>query len=281
MYGYIYLVKNNINNKLYFGQTIRKFDERYRGGNIGKYTHNEHLKNAIAKYGIENFTLVKEFDHASSQEELDKLEDMYIKLYNTSQSRFGYNKRMGGANGSLSKETRNKLSVSHIGKHIGVKNSMYGKKHTEETKARMRDNHFNVCGSNNPNATKVFCVTTGEVFDCIADARMAYPSVGTNIPEACKGNLSFAGRTKDTKMPLQWLYYEDYIENNYVLQTIDSKYKPVYCITTNKYFTNAQEACDYYGMKSATGVKDCCRGKRKTAGKDPMTGEKLQWKRVE
>jgi hypothetical protein len=44
----------------------------------------------------------------------------------------------------ISEETREKMSKSHIGKTLGYK-------HTEETKVRMRANHADVSGSNNPN----------------------------------------------------------------------------------------------------------------------------------
>ena len=51
-YGKIYMIKNNINNKVYIGQTILNdvLHDRY-GGNVEKHTHNDHLRNAIHKYG--------------------------------------------------------------------------------------------------------------------------------------------------------------------------------------------------------------------------------------
>lgn len=56
MYGQIYAIKNKINNKVYIGQTIRKSVlERYHGSISN--THNVHLKNAIQKYGEENFEI--------------------------------------------------------------------------------------------------------------------------------------------------------------------------------------------------------------------------------
>ena len=68
MYGIIYMIKNTVNNKIYFGQTISKrgFEGRYPmkgvgiervyghllyNENSGRY-HNSHLLKSIKKYGF-------------------------------------------------------------------------------------------------------------------------------------------------------------------------------------------------------------------------------------
>ena len=108
IYGIIYLIKNKINNKIYIGQTTQDggFDRRYHTKDGIKDTHNEHLRNSINKYGIENFYINKEFDIAYSKEELDKLEDMYIKIYNTIDKNCGYNNRYGGTHGKMTEERK-------------------------------------------------------------------------------------------------------------------------------------------------------------------------------
>lgn len=134
MYGIIYKIRNKINNKIYIGQTINDFDIRYSGGNIYN-TDNTHLKRSINKYGIENFEIDKNFDIAYSKEELDKLEDMYIKIYDTTNRGYGYNKRYGGANGRLTEETKHKMSEANKGE----KHPLYGKHHSEETKNKISE----------------------------------------------------------------------------------------------------------------------------------------------
>lgn len=114
-YGYIYKITNQINGKIYIGQTINHFDRRYRSGNVGKYTHNEHLKNSIEKYGVENFLIEKEFDIAYDQKELNDKEDLYIRKYNCLDNRYGYNKKEAGSNGKPTEETRKKQSEAHKG----------------------------------------------------------------------------------------------------------------------------------------------------------------------
>ena len=82
-------------HKIYeiIGQTKHSFKERYKN-NLRKNTHNIELKNDIEKYGIDNFEIDEFFDIAYSKEELDKLEQLYIKSYNLLDSRYGYNKTL-------------------------------------------------------------------------------------------------------------------------------------------------------------------------------------------
>ena len=54
----------------------------------------------------------------------------------------------------------------------------------------------------------------------------------------------------------------------------------VICITTNKKFNTIKEASEYYSANRHS-IGDCCSGKRKSAGKHPITGEKLIWKYIE
>lgn len=97
----------------------------------------------------------------------------------------------------LSEETKRKLSEAHKGKKMpelalkklserskGEKNYFYGK-------------HF--CGSNHPNAIKVLCVETGEVFDCIRYAAKKYNLHHSDISKCCKNKAKTCGK-------LHWRY---------------------------------------------------------------------------
>lgn len=135
IYGYIYCIRNLINNKIYFGQTSRDFDIRYKRGI--ENTHNEHLNKSISKYGIDNFVIDKQFDIAFSKYELDTLERMYITLYNTTDRNLGYNILGGGSNGKHTEESKYKISIANKGKLAGEKHPMYGKNLSEETKRKI------------------------------------------------------------------------------------------------------------------------------------------------
>ena len=58
--------------------------------------------------------------------------------------------------------------------------------------------------------------------------------------------------------------------------------KKVMCINTGEVFDTVKQAAEWCGLstKADGDIGRCCKGKRKTAGKHPITGEKLKWKFV-
>ena len=89
----IYRITNNINHKVYIGQTCRTLDERTA----------EHIRHsttaidkAIRKYGIDTFT-VEQIDTASNIDELNQKEIYWIAKYNCMVPN-GYNQCVGGDN---------------------------------------------------------------------------------------------------------------------------------------------------------------------------------------
>ena len=129
-YGIIYKIKNKINGKVYIGQTksCRGFDGRYCANgtgvervynyylnNLGSGKYNIHLIRSIEKYGIESFEVNEFLDIAFSKQELDIKEKCWISVYNTLDSRYGYNKRDGGQDGSQTYESRKLNSISRLG----------------------------------------------------------------------------------------------------------------------------------------------------------------------
>ena len=61
----------------------------------------------------------------------------------------------------------------------------------------------------------------------------------------------------------------------------NARARKVQCITTGKKFNCIKEAGEYYGLSQSVtgvGITNCCKGKVKSAGKHPDTGEKLIWK---
>lgn len=112
MYGYIYLTTNTINGKKYIGQHARSFfDKKYLGSGTA-------LKNAILKYGPENFKceILCECD---SQEELDRMEKLFIRENNACMDSCFYNITTGGRMCQLpfqSEETKAKISSANKGK---------------------------------------------------------------------------------------------------------------------------------------------------------------------
>jgi group I intron endonuclease len=93
------MIKNLINNKIYIGCSIhldKRFNEHIN--NLIKNKHeNRYLQNSFNKYGKENFIFdILIEDNSLSQENLWKLEEIYIRLFNTTNSKIGYNLCFGG-----------------------------------------------------------------------------------------------------------------------------------------------------------------------------------------
>lgn len=145
----IYKITNLVNGKVYIGQTRQKLAVRFRQHGYSK-SNTRGLKGAINKYGKHNFKAEVLFE-TDCQNLLNQKEAEYIKEFN-SLVPTGYNLTSGGEGGyTRSEETRKLLSKANEGKgrphteetkalcavsKIGARNPMYGKKQSEETKAK-------------------------------------------------------------------------------------------------------------------------------------------------
>lgn len=130
----IYRWVNNINNKIYIGQTIHFYDRmmQYKNGRGGTY-----INNALKKYGFNSFDIdVMEFCEINK---LDEREQYWIDYYHSYDSTRGYNicPVASSTKGiKYSPEVCAKISkivkerCAHLYKE---KNGMYGKHHSEET----------------------------------------------------------------------------------------------------------------------------------------------------
>lgn len=114
----IYVIKNKINNKLYFGQTINSLQHRFKE-HCKKSNNCKKIRNAIQKYGKENFWI--ELVATTYNETLvNYLELFYIKTYNSTNN--GYNileEELSGNAKYVRNILENKLknrTAGHIGK---------------------------------------------------------------------------------------------------------------------------------------------------------------------
>ena len=123
--GVVYLRRNEINGMMYVGQTKNLRRRQWEWSHLEKKYSNDILDAAREEYGTENFsfTILSECD---TQDELDRWERHYIKIYRTRYPN-GYNLCDGGKGCSgwiMPEEQRKKLSESRKGE----KNHFYGKK---------------------------------------------------------------------------------------------------------------------------------------------------------
>jgi group I intron endonuclease len=129
-FGYIYIIYNLINDKVYIGQTINLIEKRFRGHvKASRGIGNTSLSFAIRKHGIKNFDIMI-LHECDNQLQLNALERYYIRKFKSNKRKFGYNMTDGGESGY-------KANPDFIEKN---RQKQIGKKHSEETKIKIREN---------------------------------------------------------------------------------------------------------------------------------------------
>ena len=202
----IYSHRNKVNNKSYIGQTKnikdRWIPSHYKGCRL--------FYNAIQKYGWDNFEHIILKDNISTIEEANYWEKFYILLFDTMNLEVGYNLASGGNNKILSEETK-RLIKEHHADFSKENHPMWRKHHSEETKEKIRQGHIGkkqpktqeqkekMKLGGNPNAKKVKCIDTGEIFSCAKEASLKYNVDNSTLSKCAKGKIkSCAG--------LRWEY---------------------------------------------------------------------------
>ena len=142
IYMIIYKITNKINGKIYIGQTVVSLSDR-KSGHLAdskrdrKNRAKSKISKAITKYGFENFVF-EILEETNSQDELNYLEQKYIKKLKSNIDGIGYNLLSGGhQNGKHSEETKLKISKNSthhkpwLGKHHSAESN---KKRSEALK---------------------------------------------------------------------------------------------------------------------------------------------------
>lgn len=208
MIGYIYLTINDINNICYIGKRQKPFfDKSYKGsGTRLKLAFNKYGKSKFHSYILEQCDTVDNLCD-SEKKWIARFKEMGVELYNIGKGGDGGNMVDWSA---MPEDRRKAINEKNRQSHLGVKNSFYGKHHTEKTKAILREkNKKNVAPpeliehkrkqrSQLPKVAQIDKLTgeTIAVWDnwCVAgralikEHRLAY----THISECCKGKRKSA-----------------------------------------------------------------------------------------
>jgi group I intron endonuclease len=103
-------------NRSYIGQSIQLPNQR-RLEHLSSSKHTTrtyHFHNALKKYGVEEFSR-EVIAYANSLDELNQLEEYFIKEYNSIEN--GFNIRNGGKNKTHSNESKKRMSESQKNAH--------------------------------------------------------------------------------------------------------------------------------------------------------------------
>ena len=224
-------------NKRYIGLTSQKPEHRWNNGK--GYKNNKYFYRAIEKYDWDNFEHII-IAKGLTEDEAKWLEIELIRVWDTTNKDKGYNLTKGGdgCNGyEHSEEAKRKMSKSHKGKHTGELNSMFGMK-----------------GELNPMFGKQHSEETKK-----------------KISETNKGNNYFKGKqhTEETKQKMSENHWDCSGKNN-------PNAKKIILLNTKEIFLTIKEGAEKYNCNKGC-VSQCCIGNRKSAGKHPITGEKLVW----
>lgn len=126
----IYKITNKVNHKTYIGFTTSTLEKRWQSHCYNaKSGNNGFFSRAIRKYGASAFfkEVITESDNIDFL--LKIMETAYVTLFNSNDTRYGYNMTQGGEGAVISKEVRKQWSESRR----GSKNSFFGKKHSLDT----------------------------------------------------------------------------------------------------------------------------------------------------
>lgn len=109
MNGFIYIIKNTVNSKVYIGQTRTSVDQRWKEHLRHAQYGDQVINRAMKKYGVDKFYI--ETLEICDVSILDEREIYYIDLYDSTDKSKGYNVSIGG---NTPRFKRKALSISDL-----------------------------------------------------------------------------------------------------------------------------------------------------------------------
>ena len=268
----VYIIQNKINNKVYIGQScdiISRWGEHLRALR-GNYHVNNHLQHAWNKYGEDNFdfSIIKECDECH----LDDEEIYWILKYDSYNNGYNQTKGGGGIRGfKHSEETRQKISEITKGENA----PWYGKKRSNETKAKIGQSSKKMW--TDEFRRYMSSVHRGKIISEEAKQKMSKSQKERWTDEL---RSEFSKKFSGEGNPMYGKRFFGKDNPNYGNHKLAGANNPnchrIYCPELDEVFWGIKDAFDKYGV-NRTSISQCLSGKRQSAGKHPITGEKLHW----
>ena len=152
----IYKATNNINGKVYIGQTINTLEQRateHIGESKGR--NKTYFSNALKKYGVDSFAW-EVIRICNNINELNAWEQYYILYCNSMNRKFGYNLQSGGLNYIVSDRTKKRMSIANKGKNLSREHrEKIGKAHLGKKKSKEHCRNMSISRQNMTNETKL------------------------------------------------------------------------------------------------------------------------------
>lgn len=281
--GFIYVITNEVNGKQYVGKTTDTIEERYKGhlhDRSRPYIEKRPLYDAMNKYGIEHFS-IKQLEECSL-DILEEREQYWINKLNTFHQ--GYNATLGGDGKSLYdyslfiEDYKDGMMITEIAKKYGCSVDVVRKALQKEQIDTTQNAMKNILRHSIKQFSKKgeYIQTFSSCYDA---GRWLYENQKTtcNDPRKSIGHITDVARGKrQTAFGYKWEFANE--EDKNIFYSINKKYL---CLETNQIFSSAADAGKWCGLKSYRSISCCCNGIAKSAGKHPITGEKLHWKYIE
>lgn len=248
---YIYMTTNKINGKKYIGQHKGKKEDCYLGSGVL-------ILKAIQKYGKENFTKTI-LAEAETQEEIDELEKEFIAKYDAVNNEEFYNIASGGHLTEIAEiNKRWKKSLTEEEKQEFYKKNV---ERLQKTVKEWRKNNPDIVERNKQN-----------LIQSAKKWREEHPEEVAQIMEKVNQKKEEWQKNNPEK-------HKEQIERWRKMGS-EANSQKVICITTGEIYASQCEASRQTGVPQ-TNISKCLRGERKSAGKHPITKEKLVWRLYE
>jgi group I intron endonuclease len=205
----IYKITNQINGRIYIGQTVMTLARRWNQHSTSK--KNSPLYNAFRRYGPENFT-IEAICSALAPEYLNELEQYFIGYYNSLLPN-GYNLTTGGDSAfRRSQHTKDLQSLAMRGHEVSLQTRAkisetlkgrpsvrLGSTHTDETKKKISE----------AQTGRIVSEETKAKMSAAHKARLAKDSTRTpaqldalkKLHDSCKGRIPWNKGKKPQKTP--------------------------------------------------------------------------------